>query len=258
MRSRPVIGIPTQTLHAIDGIPDHLPESWVMSQRYFHAVTALGAIPWMIPLLERDLETLREIFDRLDGLFLAGGVDLHPDSYGHTLEPLTGRTDPPRDRVELVLTRWAIEEGKPVLGACRGMQALNVAAGGTLYQDVHQQRTNAIKHDYYPIQGYPRDYRAHEVEILTESRLAGVVGSARARVNSMHHQGVRDVPPGMVATAWAPDGLVEAMELDGDSFVVGVQWHPEVLVDSDDATRRLFEAFLEAASRFSLRRVVMG
>src|SRR5215813_5277830 len=119
---RPVIGIPTQTLHAMDGIPEALPQSWVMNQRYFTAITDVGGVPWMIPLLDADAETLREIYDRLDGLLLPGGVDMDPVAYGEPATPGLGRTDPARDRVELQLTGWAIEDRKPVLGLCRGLQ----------------------------------------------------------------------------------------------------------------------------------------
>lgn len=258
MRERPLIGIPTQSLGAIDGVPEHVPPSWVMSQRYFRTVTELGAVPWMIPLLDEDADTLREIFERLDGLFLAGGVDVHPEAYGHALDPLTGRTDPPRDRVEVLLVRWALEDGMPLLGACRGMQAINVAAGGTLCQDVHERRVGSIKHDYYPIQGYPRDHLAHEVELERGSRLRGIFGDGRVRVNSMHHQGVDSVAPGFGICARAPDGLVEGIESGDGRFAVGVQWHPEMLVDFDAGTRRLFAAFLDAAAEYQRGRLVAG
>lgn len=258
MERRPLIGVPTQSLHAIDDIPPHLPPSWVMSQRYFLVLAERGAIPWMIPLLEQDTETLREIYERLDGLFLAGGVDVHPDNYGHELGPLTGRTDLPRDLVELQLTRWALADGKPVLGACRGIQAINVAGGGTLYQDVHDERVNAIKHDYFPTQGYARDHRAHDVTLEEGSRLREIYGAATIRVNSMHHQAVRDLAPGLRATAHAPDGLVEGVEMEEAAFVVGVQWHPEMLAETDEGTRRLFARFVEAAGAFARARSVVG
>lgn len=253
MEKRPFVGIPTQSLHAIDGIPEHLPPSWVMSQRYFLAISNLGGVPWMIPLLDADRETLRAIYDGLDGLLLAGGVDVHPDNYGAELGPLTGRTDLPRDMVELQLARWALEDGMPVLGACRGIQAINVAGGGTLYQDVHEERVNAIKHDYFPTQGYARDHLAHDIEIQAGTLLQEIYGGRTARVNSMHHQGIRDLAPGLRVTAFAPDGLVEAVEFGGSQFVLGVQWHPEMLVEKDAGTKRLFLRFLEAAVEFGRR-----
>ena len=244
---RPAIGVPTQSLHAIEDIPEHLPHSWVMSQRYLHVLANHGALPWMIPLLD-DLSTLHEMYRRLDGLFLAGGVDLHPDSYGHELGPLTGQTDRPRDLTELQLVRWALEDQMPVLGACRGIQSMNVAAGGTLFQDVHEERRGAIKHDYYPTQGYARDHLAHDVEIVEGTRLAGIYGTPTATVNSMHHQGVQDLARGLVVSARAPDGLIEAVELPDAPFFVGVQWHPEMLTEKDAATRRLFDTFVEACA----------
>src|SRR3712207_5989021 len=127
------------------------------------------------------------------------------------------RTDRERDRVELLLAKWAMADGKPVLGVCRGMQLVNIAAGGTLYQDLATQYTNGIKHDYFPFggRGHARDYLAHEVRIAEDSRLAPLFGAGTIKVNSMHHQGVRDPGAGLVATAHAPDGLIEALEGTG-------------------------------------------
>jgi putative glutamine amidotransferase len=251
MQQRPVIGIPSQTLQSIDRIPEDLPDSWVMNQRYFHACTAVGAIPWMVPLLDDDPETLRGIYDRLDGIFLPGGVDMDPRSYGCDPHELCGRTDPPRDVVELAFARWAIEDGKPVFGVCRGMQVLNVAAGGSLVQDCGALFAGAIKHDYFPGAGWARDYLAHPVRIAEGSRLHEAFGVSESPVNSMHHQGISDLGEGLVASAWASDGLVEALESSReDHFLVGVQWHPEMLLDTHDGTRRLFEAFIEAANQY--------
>lgn len=251
---RPVIGIPTQTLQAIDGIPPVLPASWVMNQRYFHAVTAAGGVPWMIPLLDGDLETLREIYDRLEAIVLPGGVDLDPATYGEPPHPRCGRIDPARDRVELQLTRWAIAEGKPVLGLCRGIQVINVALGGTLWQDIESQLPQALKHDYSPTAGFARDYLAHPVELAADSRLRTLLDRDKLRVNSMHHQAIRALSPELVATAVAPDGLIEAIEARAaDRFLVGVQWHPEVFEERDTSTR-LFRALIAAANRFGVAR----
>ena len=257
MHQRPVIGIPTQTLQSIDRIPEDLPESWVMNQRYFHACASVGAIPWMVPLLDDDLDTLRAIYDRLDGLFLAGGVDVDPASYGEPRHELCGRTDLPRDAVELRMARWAAEDGKPVFGVCRGVQVINVAAGGTLLQDCAAQLEHGIKHDYFPGEGWERDYLAHEVEIVPGSRLHAAFGVERALVNSMHHQGIARLGEGLSVTAVAPDGLMEALEGPRDGpFLVGVQWHPEMLIDSHAGTRRLFEAFIEAANAYAGQLVI--
>ena len=258
MQQRPVIGIATQNLHSIDRIPEDLPSSWVMNQRYFVACTQVGAVPWMIPLLDDDLATLRQIYDRLDGIFLAGGVDMDPRSYGQEPHEKCGRTDPPRDTVELQLARWAMEDGKPILGVCRGMQVMNVAAGGTLVQDCEACLPNADKHDYFPGAGWARDYLAHSIRIAPGSRLAATFAADQAMVNSMHHQGVETLGPSVQATAWAPDGLVEALEVAGPAFQVGVQWHPEMLIDTHDGTRRLFEAFIDAANQYHESRSLQG
>jgi putative glutamine amidotransferase len=258
MGQRPVIGVPTQTLQVIDGIPEGLPHSWVMNHRYFLALTSVGAIPWMVPLLDDDTETLRGIYERLDGVFIAGGVDVDPASYQAERRELCGRTDRARDRVELLFTRWALEEGKPVLGVCRGMQVINVVAGGTLYQDCTDEHPDAIKHDYFPNAGYARDYLAHSVRVAPGTRLHRIFGADVVRVNSMHHQGIRELGPGMLASAFSPDGLIEALEVEDDRFVIGVQWHPEMLIDQDAPTHRLFSDFIDAAREFGESRRLTG
>jgi putative glutamine amidotransferase len=249
MRRRPIIGIPTQTLHAMDGIPEGLPESWVMNQRYSRVVAAAGGLPVMIPLLEDD-GTLRALYDRMDGVLIPGGVDMDPSNYGETPLPTCGRLDPARDRVELQFARWAIAEGKPLFGLCRGLQIVNVALGGTLYQDIAAQRNDAIKHDYFPTAGYSRDHLAHSVTVTSGSRLDAMVGTAPLRVNSMHHQAVKDLAPGLAPTAVAPDGLIEALESTDQPFVLGVQWHPESLTERDPRMQRLVAGFVEVASRY--------
>lgn len=245
---RPLIGIPTQTLQAIDGIPEGLPHSWVMNSRYYLAAAEAGAVPVMLPLLDEDFDTLHAAYDRLDGLLLAGGVDLDPACFGEERHPRLGRTDRPRDVVELALAQWAIADRKPVLGLCRGHQVLNVALGGTLWQDIAAQVPQAIKHDYFPTAGYARDFLAHEVAVTPGSRLHAAFAAGAIRVNSMHHQAVKQLAPALAATAYSPDGLVEAVESGSEHFLVGVQWHPEVFELSDAGTRRLFRAFVEAAA----------
>ncbi len=250
MDQRPTIGITTQTLHAIDGISLGLPESWVMNQRYFHVAVTAGAVPWMVPLLDEDPATLRAIYDRLDGLLIPGGVDLQPSTYGETPIPECGNLDPARDRVELQLARWAIEDGKPLLGLCRGAQIINVALGGSLYQDLAAQAPAYGKHDFFPTAGFARDHLAHDVDLAPGSRLRELLQRDRVPVNSMHHQGIRGLAPGLLASAVAPDGLVEAVESTDGRFLLGVQWHPESMVDVDPPTARLFDALVDAARAY--------
>jgi putative glutamine amidotransferase len=248
VEARPVIGIATQTLEAIAG---QLPMTWIMGQRYVRVLTALGAVPWLIPLLVGDEDTLGAIYGHLDGVFLTGGVDVDPDCYREQRHPLCGKTDPARDWTEMCLIRWAIRDRKPVLGVCRGIQVINVAAGGTLYQDVEAQRPDAIKHDYFPTDGiHTRDQLVHPVRVEPKSRLAGIVGTEEIQVNSMHHQAIKDLASCLVPSAFAPDGLIEGIEGGNGQYLVGVQWHPEELADTMTSMRQLFASFLAAAGQY--------
>src|SRR6476620_9731581 len=150
--SRPLIGVATQTLPAV---PGERPACWIMGQRYVEALRSSGAVPVLLPLLPHDPEGMRELFERLDGVFLTGGVDVDPARYGEPKHPLCGATDSDRDAVELMLLEHAIAVGKPVLAVCRRIQILNVARGGTLDQDVTAQVPAALKHDYFPTPSSP-------------------------------------------------------------------------------------------------------
>jgi putative glutamine amidotransferase len=246
MPDRPTIGITTQTLEPAAN--QLLPRCWVMSQRYVQVLAAAGGVPWVIPLLEGDEATLRAIYERLDGLLLPGGVDVDPGAYGEAPSPHCGPIDPARDWAELRLVRWALQDAKPVLAVCRGAQLLNVAFGGTLYQDVAAQHPGAIKHDNFPTGGRRRDELAHTVRLTAGSRLARLLEADMLPVNSMHHQGIARLAPGLVAVATSADGLIEGVETANGHFVLGVQWHPEDLVDVDPRMRRLFSELISAAA----------
>jgi putative glutamine amidotransferase len=255
--TRPVIGIPTQNLQSIGGVPSQIPASWVMSQRYIRVLVDAGALPWMIPLVADDPETLRGIYDELDGVFLPGGADIDPANYGEARHPRCDTSDPPRDAVELMLVRWAMADRKPVLGVCRGLQIVNLATGGTLYQDIAEQMPGAIKHDYFPFAGqYARDYLAHQVRVDARTRLSEIYGAGSIAVNSMHHQGIRQLGERLTASAVAPDGLVEGVEGVDGAYLVAVQWHPEVLVDDSPETRRLFGSFIDASVAYREQRAL--
>jgi putative glutamine amidotransferase len=244
VRSRPVIGIAMHTL----AVPGERSASWVVGQCYVRALTEAGAVPWLIPLLSDDEATLRGIYDRLDGVFLTGGVDVDPALYGEERHARCDRPDPARDATDMVLVRWAAADDKPLLGVCRGIQALNVACGGSLYQHLAEQHPSALEHAWFSTAGHARDYLAHEVRVCPGSRLARVLGALVLPVNSMHHQGIKRLAPGLVVAATAPDGLVEAVERPGSRYFVGVQWHPEELTRTQPAMRRLFEDFIDAAA----------
>jgi putative glutamine amidotransferase len=212
-------------------------------EAYVQAVAGGGALPVLIPLgLARP--QLAALVARLDGLVFSGGGDIAPARYGGVPHPLVAGVDPDRDQVELDLFAEAMARRRPLLGICRGMQLMNVALGGTLYEDVLAQHPGGIKHQYWP--DMPRDRLSHEVTIAPQSRLAAILGSTRAAVNSLHHQGVRRLADGLVATAHAPDGLIEAFELPEHPFALAVQWHPEWLPPAA-AMAPLFAALTAAA-----------
>ena len=235
----PLIGIPGRHDQSSRGSP-----IFAQNRTYVEAVTKAGGAPVLIsPNLDEG--ALRAIYERLDGLLLAGGEDIHPKHYGEAIHEKCGQSDEARDTVELTLTRWALAEGLPILAICRGIQVLNVAAGGTLYQDIASQIPGSLKHNCWP--DYPRNYLAHQVTVNGDSQLAAVLGQSRVGVNSLHHQAVKDLAASFKIVARATDGLIEAIESNDHPFVLGVQWHPEELVQDAPPMRRLFEVFVSAA-----------
>jgi putative glutamine amidotransferase len=203
----------------------------------------IDVFPLVIPVISSQ-PLLAQYFQLLDGLLLVGGPDLDPVHYHQSPKPGLRRVTPLRDAVELQMSRWALEAGLPIFAICRGIQVLNVAAGGTLCQDIATERPDAAKHDYHP--GYPETHLAHPVQIHDSSRLADIVGQKQIWVNSLHHQAIDRLGKDLQPTAFAPDGIVEAVEGMGKEWVLGVQWHPEWLVETDERMRALFQAFRRA------------
>jgi len=181
---------------------------------------------------------------------LPGGPDINPVNYGAPPHPKLTDLDNDRDRAEIPLARWAVAEDRPLLGICRGHQLLNVALGGTLHQDMAAEAGKLIaSHDHPSFED--RTLISHDVAITPDSRLAAIMGGIEMAVNSLHHQAVREIAPEFVATAVAPDGVVEAIENPAKRFALSVQWHPEDLYKTNDAMRRLFEEFVAAAREFA-------
>ena len=210
-----------------------------------YAVREAGGLPLILPPVLGEGEASL-VLSPLDGLILSGGWDIAPEWYGEEESPLVERADPERDRAELALVREALRAELPLLAICRGVQLLNVALGGTLYLDVLAQVSAALLHR--PAEGQPKDASVHQVRLAVGSRLAAILGTTEVRVNSFHHQAVRDVGDGLVVTAHAPDGVVEGLEYRTHPFCVGVQWHPEIPIGNQEGMERLFVAFIEAAS----------
>jgi len=189
---------------------------------YLAAVLAAEGIPVILsPVLgpDRAEAALRGV----DGLLLTGGEDVDPAHYGSAPSPQLGAIDGGRDTFELALFRAARARGLPVLAVCRGLQLVNVALGGSLWQDLPTDRPGGIAHE----QRAPRDRRTHAVRVPPDTRTRALVGAEQVMVNSFHHQAIRELGEGLVATAWAEDGIIEAAEVADGGWVVGVQWHPE-------------------------------
>jgi putative glutamine amidotransferase len=212
---------------------------------YCRSIVLAGGAPVLIPL-ELGEPAWRAIYERLDGILFPGGVDVAPLFYGQDPHPQLGRVDDALDEAELLLARWALVEHIPVLGICRGIQLLNVAAGGSLIQDIPAQFSGALRH------ASSETVYAHQVHIEPETRLADALGTRECRTNSRHHQAIQDVAPGFKITAYAPDGIVEGIEMPGVSFIVGVQWHPENLAPTDPQQLGLFRSFVQAAEKKKL------
>lgn len=212
---------------------------YVCNQAYVSAVVAGGGVPILIP--HESATELNRFLDGLDGLVITGGdFDIPPSYYGEQPRKGLGTLVEERSALERELCQEALARDMPLLGICGGMQMLNVVCGGTLYQDL-SERTDTEEHQQ------PHDKRlpAHEVQIAKGSRLARIFEAEVLSVNSTHHQVVRYLGEHLVASAIAPDGVIEGIELEGETFVIGVQWHPEALLSGDHLP--LYEAFVQAA-----------
>lgn len=207
------------------------------------ALIRAGACPVLIPLGLTD-ESLDDLLKQMGGILFTGGGDIAPAHYGAESHPKIYGVDAERDRLEFYLLKEAVAKKMPFLGICRGFQVVNVGLGGTLYADVADQKPHALKHDYFP--DWPREHLAHAVTVREDSRLSEILGASSLEVNSLHHQGADRLAPGVQATAYAEDGLVEAIELPGHPFGLAVQWHSENLT-THAPMRALFRAFVEAA-----------
>lgn len=233
---RPLIGITA-------GLNDQ--EKYQVLSRYFmEAITAQGALPVMLPLTTDDA-LLQSYAEALDGFLFSGGADVDPLLFGQWQKPGCGGIDPLRDEHELTLARLLIQRGdKPVLGVCRGLQVLNIALGGDIYQDLPSEyEGELIAHR----QKQPAYYPAHPVEVAADSLLHRITGKDQLMVNTLHHQAIRKLGS-WHACATAPDGVIEAAEMPGHPFFLGVQWHPERLYEQQATAKALFAAFVSACA----------
>lgn len=237
MSGKPLIGI----------APGYDPDRGMVELRpeYAFGVAEAGGIPVLLPVPGEHVpeEQWTSVLDRLDGLLLSGGPDLAPAFFGEPPLKGLGRVVPERDRFEMVITRIALERDLPVLGICRGIQTLAVAAGGTLYQDIDSQVDGVWQHR----QAAPRWHTSHAVRLLPGSIMAEIHGCTEIMVNTFHHQAIKGVPEGFVATGWSGDGLIEAIEGVGRRLAFGVQWHPEGIWAHDRLHLAVFRRLVEVA-----------
>ncbi len=238
--ARPVIGMSTGRMAVDYGPVPRYPLTYVPVD-YVEAVLDAGGLP--VPLAVHDVAryegAVAEQLAPCDGLLLSGGVDISPAAYGEQPHPDLNATTPERDAHELALLVEAKRRGIPVLAICRGIQLVNVAYGGTLYQDIPAQVPGAIQH----AQRSARHLPSHAVTVTATSRLYGLVGGF-LDVTSFHHQAIKDLGADLEVVATAADGIIEAVEADDHPWLVAVQWHPEMSHATDDASQALFDAFV--------------
>jgi putative glutamine amidotransferase len=227
---RPVIGVMP--------LWDEQKNSIWMLPGYMRGIEEAGAVPLILPLTDSEA-ALKRAVDLVDGFLFTGGQDVNPDVYGDPKSARCGEICGTRDRMEaFVFREGVLNLGKPALGICRGIQFINAALGGSLYQDIPAELPSAITHSMKP----PYDAPAHAVRLLPESPLSKLTGKERLEVNSSHHQGIKRLANGLEAMAWADDGLVEAVYMPDRPYVWAVQWHPEMSLGDEDS-RKIFAAF---------------
>ena len=220
---------------------DEEKNSYWMLPGYLEGLEEAGAIPIILPLAA-DGADIAQLADLCDGFLFTGGQDVAPQLYGEAMKPTCGELCPARDTLEQELLNRALEQDKPILGICRGLQILNVTLGGTLYQDLPTEHPSEIEHSMKP----PYDQAAHTVRILPDTPLAALLQKQELGVNSCHHQAIRSLAPSLVEMARSTDDLIEAMYLPGKTFVWGVQWHPELSFRTDEDSRKMFMALVTA------------
>jgi putative glutamine amidotransferase len=242
---RPLIGVTTSELRRPENVaqrPEGEPgqPEMALGLKYLEAVERAGGIPVVLPPLRE--AAIPSLLANIAGLLLSGGPDLDPVAYGAPGHPMLGPTEPALDAFEVSLARQADRRGIPILGICRGAQALNIARGGTLHQHLPDVTDGSVGHR----QLLPGNRTCHVVRIAPDSRLAAIVGAGRLTVNSFHHQAIDRLGRGLRAVAWAPDGTIEAVEAPERGLMLGVQWHAETLIAAR-RHRALFRALVAAA-----------
>lgn len=213
--------------------------------KYINAISNANGVPMILPKLD-DVAQIKAQIDSIDGLLLSGGNDVDPTLYGEDPHQKLGYIEAGRDAYELKLIDYALEQGKPILGICRGAQILNVHQGGTMYQDIYEQiESKVMGHSQQAVREFP----SHEVTVTEGTKLYDIVGQEKIRTNSFHHQANKVLPPHFVVSASTSDGVIEGIESTEHEFLIGLQWHPEDLYDNDEPSRKIFRKFIEIAGK---------
>ena len=241
--SKPIIGL----------TPSHNTGTDDLSLRptYIRALLAAGALPVILPLFtsKEDLEQLTSL---CSGFLFTGGPDPHPFLWGEEIHEKCGVISTPRDQMELALLSGAMKQKKPILGICRGAQIINIGLGGDIYQDIQSQYSSIAPFPIAHSQPAPYQMPVHHVAITPGTRLSCIASNASSiSVNSCHHQAIRKVAPSLIAGGAAPDGIIEEIEMPGYPFLMGVQWHPEYLWETDKTSANLFHEFVNACQKYS-------
>lgn len=248
----PVIGITVGEIINISTGKVWTPIIYGQFHTYTDAIVRAGGAPFVIPLVG-NAKMLRRLYDQCDGLLLSGGHDISQNSPKHPKAAKHFGVSPRRDKQETQLLKWALADDKPVLGICRGLQLLNVALGGSLHQDIDDYLEDTHNHQA-GIDQKNFHHLAHKLRIVPGSKLSAALKADTIGTNALHHQAVRQLGDGLVATAYAEDDVIEAIELPGKSFVVGIQSHPEALeAKTEQLWRKLFKAFVSSASAKPVR-----
>lgn len=242
MRS-PIIGISATVLKIESGSFMGLERFAVVSD-YIEAIRVAGGIPVILPMIE-EKEVIQQQMELVDALLLSGGYDVSPLFYGEEPKRDLEVIRPDRDLYEIQLLQTARDLQKPILGICRGLQILNVAFGGTLYQDISTALPLSLQHT----QKAKPEEATHSISLLPDTRLQKIMEEEILLTNSFHHQAIQNLAPGLIANAYAKDGIVEGVEAEDGRFILGVQWHPELMFVKYPKMLKLFYAFIEAAKQ---------
>lgn len=234
---KPIIGI-LANISTIDKGSFIGLERVVLCNEYIKAVENSGGVPIVIPT-NTNKENIKIQLEAVDGVIISGGGDINPILYNEEPIKELGKVHPERDKFDIEAINFAVELKKPILGICRGLQSINVAFGGNLYQDLSQIDVNLIKHeqDTKPYLG------THSIEIKPNTILSDILGN-KTLVNTYHHQSIKNLGNGLKAVAYSDDGVIEAIESKGDLFILGVQWHPEMMIENDERMLNLFKRFI--------------